>query len=298
MVLLIATSTMESANDIYFANKYSCSNTIISSAKKVVCSTNACGDSVIRDTYQIFMLDKQEDIVIYSGGIGIVYAYFKGTISDDSIIYYCNGGDTCYISCDKGSCKTQTTLIYCYGKCFINCDDVGSDGDADYSDGDECVNIKSSLSPTAAPFVAPSNAPTVPPTSAATEPPTHEPTDQPTYQPTDNQLLTAQEVSIYFNWVLIVVAIIMIICIIWGYNDAKYFHKNELFKIGALYSFAFYTNDFLSDIFFIIRLAVLGFNRDVERHDEFINLFIASCICCCTIDNEYYSITFRNIKMA
>ena len=286
-----ARATMESSNSIYCANKYSCLNAIVSSAKKVVCSASSCNNGVIRDTNEIYILDKQDDVIIYSGGIGTVYAYFKGADAGDSVIYYCNSADTCYISCDKGSCSRETTLLYCYGKCLVKCDEYSND----YSDGEQCVDIKTSLSPSAAPTQAPSNAPTVPPTNtptrtptdiptnAPTIPPTNSPTGmptgdptmKPTYQPTDNELLTAQEVSSYFNWVLIVVAVVLIFCVIIGYNDAKFFHKNELFKIGALYAFAFYTNDFLSDVFFLVRLAVLGMSLKITLC--FCNLFELFC---------------------
>ena len=207
-------SMMESSNRILCAAKYSCVNSVIIGAKKLICTTDACSDSVIRNVETIYFMDEQTDALIYTGGINTAEIYFKGANAGASIEYYCNNGDTCFINCDEYTCDSQTTVLYCYGKCFVKC----SADAQEYST--ECVNIRTSLSPSAAPTAAP--------------------TLTPTDQPTNNQLLTEAQVSLYFNYILIFVGIVSVGMILLGYCDSQYCHKNELFNIRALVTYFYY----------------------------------------------------------
>ena len=237
-------STLDSANLILCTAKDSCKNSVILGAKKLYCSTGACLSAVIRNCEEIYFVDEQEGANIYSGQIGTTKIYFKGENSGYGISYHCNDGDECYIDCStSGSCSKENTLLYCYGKCFVTCDDTYDDESVD------CVTFVTSLDPS----VAPTGAPTL----------------VPTFEPTDSKLVTEEEISYYFNWILIGIAVVTILLIVFGTADAGFARKNQVFDSKAIFSFAFYSNDFISDIFFILKLYLLSFDEVNTYNQEY-----------------------------
>ena len=94
------------------------------------------------------------------------------------------------------------------------------------------------------PTHAPTGTPSQPPTALPTGTPTGGPTLTPTNEPTSNLLLTEQQVTTYFNWVLIIIAIAFLLIIFLGCCCANYIQKNQLFRVNALVKFCacFYMN--------------------------------------------------------
>ena len=297
-------SVLDSSNVILCGCKTACDSSVISSARQLYCTTKACTHTIIRSVETVYFIDEQIDCIIYSSNIGETTTYFQGANSGKDVIYYCNQGDICNIVCSDGACNSTTTVLYCYGKCFVECGKEFSNGSTD------CVEIVTSTAPTAVPTVAPTGSPSVPPTVAPTDSPTIGPTSAPSFQPSqdptlapsvppsnspsgipsdaptiiptnepsDSTLVSEEEISLYFNYILIVIAGVTICLVIMGIIDAKKRRRNELFKWVCIYTFAFYSNDFLSDVFFCMKLYVLTFDGIGENDKYYFILFILSCI--------------------
>ena len=245
-------SLLQSANNIVCASYYSCQKAQMSGGKSLYCTQYACKDSLIRQVSNIYLIDEQMDVAIYSGQIGEMYVYFQGDNSGSQVSVTCSDGDICYIYCDSNACDVDTTVLTCYGKCFVTCADSDSNyyiyndttiSDIDGSSSINCVNIDISLSPSSAPTNAPSNAPT------------NTPTDNPTSSPTDdNALVTQEDVSRWFDWMLMFIIIFIVFIAVAGRIDARIYHSNDIFEWKAVAAFGFYSLDFFSDILFSLKL--------------------------------------------
>ena len=286
-------SILESPNNIICGSDYSCKNSVILGGNKLYCTNNACQNTIVRNVNYVYFIDSQTSAVVYSGGtiktedgrFGVSQLYFRGRHSADDVTYYCNDGDVCYIHCDETfGCNNKTTLLYCSGKCFVS----GCDEDVDSPR--QCPEIVTSLSPSAAPSSAPSDTPSVPPSNAPTEspsvapsgsptiPPTDLPTKNPTDKPTTNELLTDGDIYVYFNWVLGVIIGVSVLLIVIGISDAWYARKNELFEWSSILMFAFYTNDFMSDIFFSLKLYFLASDNDNNDNNDLYRILFIGCV--------------------
>ena len=267
-------SLLEASNAIVCAADYSCSQTFALGAKEIYCTTNACNQGTIRSVPKIYILGQNTGVTAFTSDVNQAYLYIYGgrcnygTISYiywatvqwstcTSINYYCNSGATCYIECGRNSCNKNNTKIYCYGKCVVDC-----------KDSTDCVDMVESLAPSSAPTSAPTNAPTVPPTNTPTSSPTGENLglilDEKRLDTTYNGLLIG---FIVFSIILIAIAII----------DATRLRKDELFQWTAIVSGLVYMNDFLSDVFFCLKLSAYAFgNQNSLYTDWWLILFIAS----------------------
>ena len=250
-------SNLESNNDILCTSFDSCQNTFILSAKRLFCTKDACTEAVIRKVETIYFIDSQTDATVYSGFIGETSIHFRGKDSGANVKYYCNNGDSCTIDCrntntNDTACNSETTVVYCYGKCNIICSNDDIDDNNNNNNGPpECVSLQLSLNPTAAPTTSPTLAPTIPPTGSPTIIPTKLPSFTPTFTPTDvitETVLTQQQVSSFFNWALAIIVCLTAMLILLGLADAKQMRKNDLFVWQALLIFAFYTFDFISGL--------------------------------------------------
>ena len=248
-------SLLQSLNDIYCIGHSSCENTFILGAKSVYCTTQACFNSILSQIENIYFIDDQTNTVIYSGSVGYQNTYFFGQNAGTNIVYYCYTGDTCNIICIDDACNNESTVVYCDGKCNIKCHQFNhnytysatDENDYDYSYGSDCVQIASSLSPTA--------------------------------QPTDNRLLTQEELTMGFSYIVSSLIIITFVIVIVGILDTKYKRKNELFSWRSIVAVLFYTNDFISDIFFCLKLYTLWVDPIFTQRKEWYGLlFIASIV--------------------
>ena len=175
-------SVLDSANNIVCAAIEACQYSIVLSARKLYCITgDSCSGMITRNVDQIYIIEQQTDMVIYSGNRGnTLEVVFKAPNSGSGTTIYCESHDVCNIECNYQSC-TNETLLYCYGKCFIDCVNTTTNNNNTCS-----PQIITSLAPTAAPTAAPTSAPTVPPTNAPTSVPTAFPTSSPSVPPTDS----------------------------------------------------------------------------------------------------------------
>ena len=176
-------ATMQSGSSILCSAQYSCENSFVLEAETVYCTMNACVNSLIRKAKNVYLIDFQSLAIVYSGYVGTMNVYLRGNNAGRDVEIYCLSGDVCNIDCGYESCNNQSTVLYCDGKCNVICDSI---------DPQECLNIKPTPEPTSAPSMSP------------TEVPTASPTDLPTTSPTTHklQLLTEEQLSQYFNWVL------------------------------------------------------------------------------------------------
>ena len=242
-------SILDSANSIICGALEACRDSVILEAKTLYCIVSgSCSGSIVRNVDTIYMLSEQSGgVTIYSGGIGNeVTIRFMAKNSGNYIIYHCETLDICNIICNYKGCG-NTTWLYCDGQCNVECD----------TSADEC------------PIIVTSPAPTMAPT-------------------TEELLLTESDVNTMFNAVLGTLGSLALILIIIGYIHSKKIKKfgskkNELFNWKSLLIAFFYFNDFISDIFFTIRLAVVAFDFDKIENDggtgsPFFVLFILSLI--------------------
>ena len=279
-------SSLKSADRIICGAYYSCNNAEILRAKSLYCTREACNEAIITQTESIYLFNKQNDISIYSGGVGISHIWFNGRNSGTRVEITCDDGDVCYIDCsDDTACNNKTTMITCYGKCFISCNINGIE------DNKDCVNIDLSLSPTVSPSNAPTIAPTIGPSGSPTVfptvnpsgspsvPPTSVPSFAPTVPPTVSSALTREDVGIWFNWIIWIILASVIIITAIGYADSRRFHKNELFRWNAILVFGVYTVDFISDAFFSMELYLFMMDDELENIQLlFIILFTLSLV--------------------
>ena len=234
-------SILEAKNSIICGSHHSCQYGIILAAQELFCVKFACLGSVARKIETIYIIERQIDMIIYSGSIGESKLYLRGREAGYGITYYCDEGDTCYIDCGNYSCSSNETFLYCDGKCFVECNDKTN------PDSTDCVSIESSLAPTAA--------------------------------PTDNSLLNEDDVIEWFNWILASGSALTVVLIIVGIYDAKRARPNELFQAKSILVFAFYASDFLSDIFFCIKLSISAFLEiDSEYQEVYTILFVLSLV--------------------
>ena len=255
-------SILDTGNEIICSAVGLCRNSVILNAKKGFCSVYSCVNSIIRGVETMYIVGGNVFVVIYSGNVGNAYIYLKGPGAGHHLTYHCEEDDTCYINCDMAytngfACNSRTTSIYCDGKCVISCNYVN------YTDNYSCLNIEESISPTAAPTLAPTTAPSQPPTLG----------DAPIV------LLTESVLSLWLNWIIGLIFGVAMLVIVLGILDAKVNKQriNELFQWTSILVFCFYTSDFFSDVFFTLRLAVLTFDDEVSKYDDYyMTLFILS----------------------
>ena len=231
-------STLRSRNNILCGAYRSCLNALLMNTEKVYCSVKySCVDSIMLSITEIYIINQQSGINAFSGDKSETYIYLIGNNAGDDITYNCEQDSICYINCAGiGSCNNLTTVLKCEGKCFVTCNGI--------FDNSQCVNMVISLEPTSSPTAGPTNAPSLPPSAAPTSTPTL----------IESNALTEQDVSIWFNWMLISIVIAIVLITVIGYNDAKKYRKNDLFQWNSLVIFGFYTIDFLSDVFFSMKL--------------------------------------------
>ena len=209
---------LETSNTIFCGAYAACDNSFILGADKLYCVDGACGNSVIRQTIEIYLIDYQGGIDVYSGNVGKTTIYFRGDNAGVDVTYQCSDNDECYIDCGVGSCNNEKTLVYCYGKCFITCRDSNdNDNNRETESSSSCVSIEASTSPTAAP----------------------------TPRSTEIEKL-AKKLSNWFNWILGTLVVSTVLFVIFGFLDARKWRSNELFEWSAIGMCAFYTNDFVS----------------------------------------------------
>ena len=237
-----AQSTLEAANNILCASSDACEDAFILSANTLYCTQyHVCNGIIIRNVKNIYFIREQGGVIIYSGNIGESHLYLKANESGTDVIYHCEQNDVCYIDCEEGACG-ETTRLYCDGKCVVNCSN---------SNGSDCVTFERS------------GAPTLAPTNAATE---------------DKNLLSGSVISVWFNYILSILAGLWSLIMIIGYIDAFYIRSNDLYEWTAILLGAFYTNDFVSDVFFSLKLANIAFYGEYGANHEayFLILFILS----------------------
>ena len=231
-------SVLESADRIICGVHSACENAEIAGALALYCVYDACSRTILRQVEVAYIYDLQTEMTIYSGSVGVTTINFIGTNAGADVEFTCSEGDECFINCAENSCSKNTTLLFCYGKCFVNCNGI--------QDNKDCVNIGYYESPTTSPSDAPTNAPTCAPTT--------EPSDPPTGAPTLGDALTHRDLNTWFNWVLWSILALIAFMVIVGSVDAKKVRRNELFAWTSIVSFGFYSIDFFSDFFFSMKL--------------------------------------------
>ena len=245
-------SILDSGNNIICSAWYSCKDAAILNGETLYCSKWACLSAIIRKISVIYFLDAQVEAIVYSGYIGTSEIYFRGIEAGYGVTYYCDEGDECLIDCGQYACNRNETLLYCDGKCTVRC--YGSNDDEEK----DCVSIILSMAPTTAPSITPTMAPTK----------------------EIFVLFTQENVSLWFNWILACGGIMAFLLIIVGVADARKWRPNELFQYKAVIVTAFYSSDFISDIFFCIKLSISAYSDDnVNRYkDSYAILFWSSLV--------------------
>ena len=241
-----AGSSMKSANKIICGGYLSCDTVEIIETSFVYCSYQSCNHAIFTQVETIYIFSNQSYISIYSGGIKTsTNIHLRGTDAASQMLIICTNGDTCHINCGYNSCSNKTTMIYCYGKCFITCNGV--------VDSKNCVNIVTSLSPTISPTMAP----------------TLSPTDEPTDTPTVNMasmLITQENIRISFQWTLFFVVVFVTAIAMIGYIDSRKCRQNESFKWTSICMFGICAIDFVSDLFFGVELFVFIIDDQFEEY--------------------------------
>ena len=237
-------STINSVGNIICGSLYSCQNAVVFSAADLLClNQRSCWGITVRKVQRVYMIEFQQDVTIYSGNSGNqdVEIWFFFATSSD-VTVYCQANDACAIKCDKYSCSN--IVLYCDGLCDIDCPEDSLVG---------CGITISSSSPTGAP----------------TNP---------------EVLLTEEDVSVMFNWVISCAAGLTLAILMGGMIHAskKYCGpRNELFNWQAVVIAVLYCNDFISDLFFSLRLSVIAFDGFEEKQNylkPFFVLFVLSVI--------------------
>ena len=175
-------STLRTTNSILCGTYSACLNSLIMSSNKVYCLKFSCTDAILLAIDEIYIINSQNGLNVFSGAKSTTSIYFNGKNSGDNVYYKCEGNSVCYIYCENAACSSTTTLIICDTKCFVTCNGIYGNSD--------CVNIVISLSPSNAPTAAPSSAPSQPPTMS------------PSVKHVTPNVLTEQDVSEWFNWML------------------------------------------------------------------------------------------------
>ena len=99
-----------------------------------------------------------------------------------------------------------------------------------------------------------------------------------TQQEDDFRLITDNTVTQLFNVCVIVVVTVSVLITLLGYIDAKFYRRNELFEWVTIVGCAFYANDFVSDVFFCLKLLALSLDFSLGGHNHYLILFVLSII--------------------
>ena len=211
-------STLRTTNSILCGTYRACLNSLIMSSKKAYCLKFSCTDATFLAVDEIYIVNSQNGLNVFSGDKSETSIYFEGKNSGSNVYYKCEANSKCYIYCGNDACSNDTTLLVCDGKCFVTCNGIyGNTG---------CVDIVSSTEPTVAPS-----------------------------PPATSNALTEKDVSVWFNWTLGCGGAFILILLITSFADAKKYHKNDLLHWNYLVVFALYTIDFVSGIcLFIINI--------------------------------------------
>ena len=260
-------SVMKTGGDIYCTTPNACQNSVVLEAESIYCTMDACVDSTISAVNNVYLIDTQSGASIFSDNIGNMNVYVRGIDAGKDVTIYCSESDICSINCGVTYGELNLNLpkqdscneleVYCLGKCVFVCNQTV---------GVACPIVITSSEPSAAPSQAPSNAPTA------------IPTDSPTIAPTSGKqaALTEDDIEYTMQWTLLSMVIFSIIFISAGCLDARVFgNKNELFDFKAIVVFLFYTSDFVSDLFFCVKLWLLCL---VTEHAFYWSLFVCAIV--------------------
>ena len=242
-------STLQGGDNVLCSSYSSCKNSFIVEARSLYCAMAACHSSFIRKVKNIYFIDFQGYVIVYSGFIGTMNVYFRGDNAGMGVYIYCLEGDECNIDCGENSCSSQHTTLFCDGKCFVSCNATTT--------RKNCVYIETSQKPSEAPTSAPTGTPTTAPTV------------------TDSPLITQEQLSAYFNWVLgsLIGFSSLMLLVGWIFAFAK--HNNGSFKWDAIIVFAVYAIDFFSDLFFCGKLYILWTDERLKYNDYY---FVLLCL--------------------
>ena len=71
---------LESADKIVCGSYFSCRGSEVTGAQTLYCTYHACDEAILRQVNDIYVLDKQSSMEIYSGGLtnGIANIFFWG----------------------------------------------------------------------------------------------------------------------------------------------------------------------------------------------------------------------------
>ena len=258
-------TTISSAGDVICGGAYACWKSVINTAVSIFCvAGNACSDVNVRQFDKMDILGNHQDMTVYSGNNENenveIWFYESG---NTTAAIYCESSDSCTIHCDEYSCNN--VVLYCDGLCDIDCSLNNIYG---------CNISVYSASPTTAPTGAPTNAPTTAPTT------------EPTLNPVDAQvILTEEDVSNSFNIFIVCGGSLTLITLITACMHASKYN-NQLFNWPIVLVAMLYSNDFISDVFFVLRLCVVAFdgfeeneaNKNENRFGPFFILFLLSLI--------------------
>ena len=233
---------------------------------------------ILRHVNTVYLFEFQKEITVYSASVGTMTIYLRGYNAGAELSFTCTEGDTCYVECGENSCDPELTILTCYGKCFVACFDEATTNSTKWNSNPGCVNIYLSQSPSSAPTLAPTTAPSTVPTNTPSTEPTDSPTPSPTSQPTFNTALTQTDVSSWFNWFLGTIFTAMVLIIGVGITDAKKWRRNDLFRWHSLLAFGFYSIDFVSDIFFSMKLYLYVMDENEKFQVTYGIIFVSSIV--------------------
>ena len=225
-------SAIGSDGNIICSAPFACRESVVFRAVAVFCLPYACGGANIQKFEKMYIAKNNHYMTIYSGNSenkNIEIWFFDTGYS--AITFYCEENDECTIHCDKYSCGNL--ILYCDGLCIIDCDNTNNTYRCDFAVYSE------------SPTMAPSAAPTAAPTPA----------------PNVEVLLTEMDISIAFNWVMGFATVITVAIIISGFIHASKKRcgvGNDLFNWQIVVIATLHFNDFISDVFFSLRLAVIA----------------------------------------
>ena len=223
-----ALANLESSNYIMCAATAACGQAFILDARTLICGSSwyGCYQAVVRSVNKIYVLAINWGMTVYSNNIGETWIYLLAEEAGYELTYFCDEGDICHIICGaKYSCD-NTTQIYCNGKCDVSC----------YSN-ETCPKIMISTSPTLSP--------------------TDSPTDLPIAS--NQRLFEEKDLNLWFNWIVGILTVLVVIIAIIAIIDARYIRINELFTSSSIIVALFYANDFISDVFFCLKVCVYAF---------------------------------------
>ena len=249
--------TQANISHVYCVSVQACEASAISSSGDVICGGFfACWKSVIFNAVNIFCLAYESCSNLNVRQFDKMY--ILGFQQD--ITVYSGNSENAHVEIWFYDTRTSSITFYCESSdaCTIHCDEYSCGNLILYCDG--LCDIQCSFDN--------AYACNVPVYSAS-----------PTVSPTENQvLLTEEDVSNGFNWVIGCTGGLTLIILIAGYVHAFKYH-NQLFDVSIVLVAILYSNDFISDVFFVLRLSVLafdGFEENQNRFEPFLILFILS----------------------